>query len=94
MTNAINYNCGFARDSNRKRGNTIDIYIYKLAHNRKRRPQDINHKIMFEWQQMQYAGRWWWYQENNVPHFNSGVSSLNLHEYDMADVSIASIFLL
>ena len=27
MTNAINCKCGFARDSNPKRGNTIDIYI-------------------------------------------------------------------
>ena len=25
MTNAINYKCGFARDSNPKSGNTIDI---------------------------------------------------------------------
>ena len=44
MFNAINYKCGFARDSNTKRGNTIiDIYtpVYKLAHTRKRRPQDI-----------------------------------------------------
>ena len=27
MTNAINCKCGFARDSNPKGGNTIDIYI-------------------------------------------------------------------
>ena len=38
MTNAINYKCGFPRDSNPKRGNTSDIY--KLAHTRRRRPQD------------------------------------------------------
>ena len=39
MTNAINnyYKCGFACDSKIKRGNTIDITWYKLAHTRKRR---------------------------------------------------------
>ena len=47
MTNAINYKCGFARDSNPKRGNTIDIYIYiyKLAHIWKKRPRDITYNI-------------------------------------------------
>ena len=43
MTNAINYKCGFARDSNPKRGNTIDIY--KLAHTWKRGSQDITDNI-------------------------------------------------
>ena len=46
MTNAIICKRGFARDSNPKWGNTIDIYIYKLAHTRKRRPQDIVEKKM------------------------------------------------
>ena len=47
VTNAINYKCAFTSDSNPKRGNTIDIfyYIYKLAHNRKRRPQYITDNI-------------------------------------------------
>ena len=45
MTNAINCKCVFARDSNPKRGNTIDIYIYKLGHIRERRPQDITDNI-------------------------------------------------
>ena len=39
MTNAINYKCGFARVSNPKRGNTIDVGIHQLAHTRKRRLQ-------------------------------------------------------
>ena len=48
----LNYKCGFARDSNSKRGSTIDIicqlyiiHVYKLAHTRKRRPQDITYNI-------------------------------------------------
>ena len=43
MTNAINWKCGIARDSNPKRGNTIAIY--KLGHTRNRRPQDITYNI-------------------------------------------------
>ena len=43
MTNAINCKCGFVRDSNPKSGNTIDII--KMAHTRKRRPQDITENI-------------------------------------------------
>ena len=45
MTNAINFNCGFAGDSNPKRGNTICILYYKLAHTRNRRPQYITDNI-------------------------------------------------
>ena len=44
MTNAINSKCGFTRGSNPKRGNIIDIYN-KLAHTKKRRPQDITDNI-------------------------------------------------
>ena len=44
MTNAINCKCGFTRGTNHKRGNIIAIYN-KLAHTRKRRPQDITHNI-------------------------------------------------
>ena len=44
MTNAINRKRGFTRGSNHKRGNTIAIYN-KLAHTRKRRPQDTTHNI-------------------------------------------------
>ena len=40
-----------------KGGNIIDIYN-KLAHTKKRRPQDITDNIIiFKSQQMQYAGR-------------------------------------
>ena len=45
MTNAIRYKCEFACDSKPKRGNTIDIGLYTLAHIRKRRPQDVTDNI-------------------------------------------------
>ena len=46
MTNEINCKCGVARDSNPKRGNVIQLLTYnKLAHTRKRRPQDIADNI-------------------------------------------------
>ena len=44
MTNAINSKCGFTRGSNPNRGNIIAIYN-KLAHTKKRRPQDITDNI-------------------------------------------------